>query len=307
MFEKLKKENFRLFSRPSEIFYLIAGAFVAAFGVVEFYTPGKITGGGATGVGTIFYYLMNADQGVVMFICNFALFLLGVKVFGLRYGLKALIGSTVLSVFVSVLGRLTDYRGILDTSDRINVLLCAIYGGVCLGAGIGLVLKSGCNTGGTDIIAQVVGRYTPLSFGTVSFIVNGVIVLCGGIVMGLEGALFSIIAMFVSSHASNVVIMGFGTNIAKAVYILSEYHIPEISRRVIKELHRSGTVLHGTGMYTAKGKDVLFVIVPNQQLQSLTRIINEEDPSAFVIVTGAYEVLGNGFLSLKKVAEKEHH
>lgn len=295
-----------IFSRASDVFYLVVGAFVTAVGVAVFYTPGHITGGGATGIGTIFYFLLSWDQGVVMMVVNMGLFLLGVRFFGLRYGIKALLGSMMLSVFVSLIGRFTGYAGVLDYSERVNVLLSAIYGGVCLGLGIGLVLKSGCNTGGTDIVAQVVCHFTPFSFGAIQFACNAIIVACGGVVMGLENMLFSIIAMYITGQTVNFVLLGFGTNLAKAVYIFSDTHVPDISRRVITELHRGGTMLHGTGMYTAKARNLLFIVVPNQQLNALTKIINEEDPTAFVLVTGAYEVLGKGFVSLKKIAEKEN-
>lgn len=300
-----KKKSLKLFSHISDIFYLVAGAAIAAFAVAVFYTPAKITGGGATGIGTIFYYLFRWDQGVVMMVVNIFLFVLGVKFFGFIYGIRAFIGSGLLSLFVSLFGYLTNYEGILDMSVQMNVLLSAIYGGVLMGVGIGLVLKSGCNTGGTDIVAQVICSVTPLSFGSVQFACNAIIVTCGGMVMGLQGMLFSIIAMFINSHAVNFILMGFATNLAKNVMIFSDYHMPEISHRVIKDLHRSGTLLHGTGIYTAKNRNVLIVIVPNQQLHALTKIINEEDPNAFVLVTDAYEVLGNGFQKLRKVAEKE--
>ena len=174
-----------------------------------------------------------------------------------------------------------------------------------MGAGIGLVLKSGCNTGGTDIIAQVGCSLTPFSFGSIQFFFNAIIVITGGLVTGLQPMLFSIIAMFCSSQMVNFVITGFNTNLAKACFIFSDYHLPEISERVIKELHRSGTVLHGTGIYTAKNRNFMLVVVPNQQLQALTKIINAEDPLAFVIVTPAYEVIGKGFLQLKKVADQK--
>lgn len=302
----MEEKKLKLFQNPVEYLYLILGALISAVGAALFYTPGHITGGGATGIGTIIYYVFGIDQGLAMMVVNVILFAIGVYFFGLRYGLKALIGSTLLSIFVSILGNMTSYQGVLDYSDRIDVLLSAIFGGVCMGSGIGLVLKSGCNTGGSDIIAQVICRFTPFAFGTVQFLCNAIIVAIGGFIMGLEGMLYSIIAMYISSQCVNFVLLGFATNLAKAVYIISEYHTTDIAQRVIADLHRSGTILHGTGIYTAKSKNVLFVIVPNQQLQRITRIINEEDPSAFVLVTPAYEVLGKGFESLKKVASKEN-
>ena len=173
-----------------------------------------------------------------------------------------------------------------------------------MGMGIGLTMKSGSNTGGTDIISQVVSHYFPVRVGTVSFSVNAIVVSCGGIFLGLQPMLFAIIAMYLSSQLTNYVLLGFGTNLAKAVYILSDEHIPDISQRVITELHRGGTVLQGTGIYTDKAHSLLIVIVPNNQLNYLMKIISVEDPTAFVFVTEAYEVLGRGFVSLKKIADK---
>ena len=294
-----------LFTSIFDYFYLIIGALLSAVAASVFYTPARLTGGGATGIGAIFYYVFGLDQGIVMMGANLLLFLLGVKFFGIKYGIRALIGSTLLSVFVSLIGSYTGYKGVLDYSNQVNVILSAIYGGVLMGAGIGLVLKSGCNTGGTDIIAQVGCSLTPFSFGSIQFFFNAIIVITGGLVTGLQPMLFSIIAMFCSSQMVNFVITGFNTNLAKACFIFSDYHLPEISERVIKELHRSGTVLHGTGIYTAKNRSFMLVVVPNQQLQALTKIINAEDPMAFVIVTPAYEVIGKGFLQLKKVADQK--
>lgn len=300
-----KKKSMRLFTSPFDLVYLFSGALIAAVGAALFYTPGHITGGGATGVGTIIYYIFGWDQGVVMLFVNACLFLVGAKFFGLMYGLRAFIGSSLLSVLVSVIGGLTQYKGILAYDDRLDMLLSAIYGGVCLGAGVGLVLKSGCNTGGVDIISQIVCAKSNFSFSTLSFIFNAIISIIGGVFMGFETTLFSLIAMYVSAQATNFVLMGFGTNLAKSIYIFSDYHIPEISRRITKDLGRSGTVFHGTGVYTAKTRNLLFVVVPNNQLQQITKIINEEDPTAFVLVQPAYEVLGKGFAKLNKAADKK--
>ena len=295
----------QLFGRVSDYFFLAAGPVIAATAAALFYTPARITGGGATGVGTIFYYLFGFDQGIVMMCVNVPLILLGMKVFGWRYGIKTLIGSTLLSIWTTIIGRMTAYSGVLDTSDDINILLSAIYGGVLMGVGIGLTMKSGCNTGGTDIVAQVIAHYFPVSVGSVEFVFNAVVVSCGGIFLGLQPMLFAIIAMYLSSQLVNFVVMNFGTKLAKSVYIFSSEHTPEISRRVIAELHHGGTVFHGTGIYTSKTRSMLLVIVPNNQMNTIMKIVHEEDPKAFVFVTEAYEVLGRGFVPLRKAAEKE--
>ena len=297
-------QRFRIYTRVTNILYLVIGTMLSATAGAVFYTPARITGGGATGIGTIFYYLFGLDQGNVMLCVNIPLVLFGMKVFGWKYGIRTLIGSVMLSIWTTVFGHLTGYQGFLDYSDNVNVLLSALFGGVLMGMGIGLTMKSGSNTGGTDIISQVVSHYFPVRVGTVSFSVNAIVVSCGGIFLGLQPMLFAIIAMYLSSQLTNYVLLGFGTNLAKAVYILSDEHIPDISQRVITELHRGGTVLQGTGIYTDKAHSLLIVIVPNNQLNYLMKIISVEDPTAFVFVTEAYEVLGRGFVSLKKIADK---
>ena len=298
-------QRFRIYTRVTNILYLLIGTMLSATAGAVFYTPARITGGGATGIGTIFYYLFGLDQGNVMLCVNIPLVLFGMKVFGWKYGIRTLIGSVMLSIWTTVFGHLTGYQGFLDYSDNVNVLLSALFGGVLMGMGIGLTMKSGSNTGGTDIISQVVSHYFPVRVGTVSFSVNAIVVSCGGIFLGLQPMLFAIIAMYLSSQLTNYVLLGFGTNLAKAVYILSDEHIPDISQRVITELHRGGTVLQGTGIYTDKAHSLLIVIVPNNQLNYLMKIISVEDPTAFVFVTEAYEVLGRGFVSLKKIADKD--
>lgn len=301
----MRVKSLLLFHKVSDIIYLILGPFIAAFGIALFYTPSKITGGGATGIGTILFYLFGFDQGVVMMCINIPLIFFGMKVFGFKYGIKTLIGSTLLSIWVSFLGARSGYQGFLDTAEPINILLSAIFGGGLLGSGIGITMKSGCNTGGTDIIGQVIANYTPLKVGTIQFMFNAIIVAMSGVFLGVQPMLFAIIGMFVSARMVNFVLTGFGTNMSKAVYIVSDYRMADISRRVIDELHRSGTVFEGVGMFTAKTREMLLVIIPNNQFQKLVNIINEEDPTAFVFVNEAYEVLGRGFTPLKKVASAE--
>ncbi len=300
----MKSSSLLIFHRVSDLIYLLFGPFIAACGVSLFYTPAKIVAGGSTGLATIVFYLTGLDQGAVMMCINVPLIVIGMVVFGFKYGIKTLIGSTLLSFWVSILGRYTNYQGFLDTAEPINVLLSAIFGGILLGSGIGITMRSGCNTGGTDIVAQVINHYSPLSIGTIQFAFNFLVVSLSGVFIGIQPMLFAIIAMFVSAQSVNYVLTGFGNNLAKNVYIISDYHTAEISRRVISELHHTGTLIEGTGMYTAQERIILMVVVPNHQLNALIRIINEEDPKAFVFVNEAYRVLGRGFVNLKKASEE---
>ncbi len=285
-----------------DIIYLILGPFTAAFGIAVFYTPAKITSGGAAGVANILYNLFGFDLGLTSLCVNIPLIVIGMLVFGIKYGVKTLIGSSLLSLWMTVIGRFSHYEGVLDSSVPTYVLLSAVFGGVLLGAGIGITMKAGCNTGGADIVAQSIAHFTPISVGTISFCFNALVVGASGYFIGLEPMLFSIIGMACSSFTVNYVLTGFGTRHSKAVYIVSD-HIAEIGQDVIEKMHKTGTLLTGTGVYTNLEHKILLVLVQNHQYQRLLRIVNADDPDAFVFVNEAYNVMGKGFAQLKKVAD----
>ena len=139
----MQKKKIQLIHNTFDIIYLIFGPVIAAVGIALFYTPAKITSGGASGVANILYNLFGFDPGIVTFFVNLPLIAVGVFVFGLKYSLKTLIGSSLLSMWVSVFGRITGYAGFLDVGEPVNILLSAIFGGVLLGTGIGITMKSG--------------------------------------------------------------------------------------------------------------------------------------------------------------------
>ncbi len=297
----------KIYSQKSDYIYLIIGSICCGIAGAGFYTPAQITGGGATGIGTILFYVLGIDQGFTMLAINIPLILIGMKVFGWRYGIRTLIGSSMVSFLTTIIGMTRDYQGLLDTSEPINVLLSALFGGCLMGVGVGLSMRSGSNTGGTDIISQIVASKTPLAVGTVSLSVNAVVVACGGFIFGLQRMFFALIAMYCSSQLVNFVLMGIGTNMAKAVYIMTDSdRLPDISRNVIAKLHRGGTIFRGEGIFTLKEREMLLVIVPNNQLKPLLAIVKNADPDAFVFVTAAYEVLGKGFSPIRKAVREEN-
>lgn len=301
-----RKMQKKFYQQVYNVLSIIVGTFIAACGIALFSNPGKITGGGVTGVGTILYYTIGWEPGLVMLILNIPLYLLGFKVFGSKYGVKVLLGSVLLSVWVSVLGQLTGYQGVLDYSHELSRLLSGIAYGVLVGTGIGIVMRTGSNTGGTDIIAQVIAKYTPFNVGSVEFCLNAVVVCCGGLIFGIESTFFAIIAMFISGRMINFVTTTMGTGLAKTAYIFSMNKSKQISQRVIKDLHHGGTIFLGEGIFTGDERPMLVVVVPNQQIRQLVRIVHEEDDKAFVYVVDAYMVMGNGFAALNKVAKEEH-
>ena len=284
---------------------IVFGTFVAACGIALFSNPAKLTGGGVTGIGTILYYSLGLDPGIVMMCINIPLFFIGMKVFGSVYGLRVFVGSTLLSLWVSFIGGLTHYQGFLDYSDSVNVLLSAVAYGVLVGGGIGIVMRAGSNCGGTDILAQIVAKHTPFAVGSIEFLMNISVVLTGTIFFGLRNTLMAFIAMYISGTMINLMFVKVRTSRSKTAFISSNERCPDISRRVITELHHGGTLFRGTGIYTSKERNMLMVVVHNNQLITLEKIVHEEDPTAFMFINDAYQVLGNGFVPLNKVGDEK--
>ncbi len=283
-----------------EVLYILLGTCLAGFAIAAFILPAKIASGGVNGIATIAYHLVGWEPGLVMLGISIPLFLLGLSVFGKRYGLKSLGGTFLLSFWVSLFGKLTSYGGLLPYTDRMDTLLSAVFGGVLLGSGIGIVMRSGANTGGTDIVAQIVSRFTPLALGTSLFITDAVVIVLGAVVFGFERALFAVMTLYLSGQMVNYMVMSLGTKYAKTAYIVSEKH-EAIGGRIISELHHGGTLINGTGVFTGQSRPMLMAVVHNQQINALMQIVHEEDPKAFMFVHETYQALGEGFVPIKRI------
>ena len=282
-----------------EIAYIIIGSFLTAVGVAIFTAPSKIVDGGASGIATICYHLFGWDIGLVTLAISLPLFVLGLKIFGQQYGLKSLLGTILLSLFISLLNKCLGYQGILDLSKDSSHLLASLFGGVITGFGIGLVLKSGSNTGGTDIIAQILSRYTFLSQGTALFLVDATVILASAFFLSLESALYGIITAYITTMVVNQVVVGIGTKSEKTVFIISEK--PQgIEEAILNELGHGGTILTAYGMYSKIPKPVIMCVISNHELGQLTNFVHNIDPKAFMIVQEAYQVLGEGFTPIEE-------
>ena len=280
--------------------HILVGSAIGGAGCAFFLIPGQIAAGGVNGLGTISYHLFGFDPGIVMLALNVPLILAGMRIFGWRYGLRSVIGSLLFSFSTTLFGQITGYRTVLSCGEPMSTLLSAIFGGVLVGGGIGLVMRTGANTGGTDIIAQILHKYTPLSMGFCAFLPDAIVLLLGFGVFGLEKGLFAIIDVYVASVALDFVVMGIGKRHAKSVFIFSGKH-EQIADFIILSLVRGGTLFSGTGIYTRKDREMLYTVIPNQQIYPLMRLIHVTDPEAFVIVTEAYQVMGDGFVPMERV------
>lgn len=261
------------------------GSLTAALGLTMFLIPNMVAAGGASGLATVLHYVYDIPVGWAMLAFNVPLFLLGVFFMGKGLGAKSIVGAALISIFIEIT---SDFP--VPTKD---LLLSTVYGGVVLGIGLGIVFRGGGSTGGSDLAAMLVNHFVPsVSIGQGIMLVDFFVIILEGIVFDWELAMYSWIALFISSKVIDLVQEGF--NYAKAVMVISD-HGEAISQRIMEEMGRGATILSAKGAYTLLEKNVLLCVVTRLELSRIKGIVHETDPGAFVIVHDVHEVLGEGF------------
>lgn len=272
-----------------EIAGVTLGVLLTALGLDIFLIPNKIAAGGVSGIATVLHYLFTIPVGVAMLALNVPLFLMGIYRLGLKFGFRSLYGTISLSFFVDVLD---PFLPVL-THDP---LLASIFGGVLTGLGLGLVFRFRGTTGGTDLAAAVLRTYTGANVGQLLFVVDALVVLAAGFAFkSWELAMYAFITIFVTAWLIDLVQEGF--SYAKAFFIISG-HAESIADAVLHEMDRGATVLSGKGAFSGSERNVLLVVVNRAEVTHLKDLILNIDSRAFVILTDAHEVLGEGFKPL---------
>ena len=282
--------------------WAVAGSLVAAAAINVFLVPCKIAPGGVTGLATVVYYLSGGKLpvGMIMLAFNIPLFYLGIRHIGGRFGILTLFSTAFMSLIIDITGPfarhfarqyLTRPEGMPPTPD---LLLHAVFGGFLMGAGVGLVLRTGATTGGTDLAARIINHFVPVfTIGQILLFIDAAIVILAAVAFkSFLLGLYAIVSLFVSSKVIDVVMEG--VNYAKALFIISDKP-DEIAEKILAELDRGVTALNGTGMYTGRGKRVLLCVVQRWEIPRLKEIVAKVDKKAFIVLTDIREVLGEGF------------
>lgn len=290
----------KLFSKKWFLNYslILFGSFILASGFVLFITPYKIIPGGVYGISIVLHYLIDTPVGMTALAFDIPLTIIGIKVLGPRFGVKTVVGFVLTAFFVD---GLTYFWGEVPLVEG-DALLSSIFGGVFVGLGLGLIFKAKATSGGSDIIAMIIGKYTKIPLGQLMIYVDSAIVLVGLIAFrDWKIPLYSLIVIFITGKVIDVVLEGISYD--KTLFIISDKY-EEIRNKIINDLNRGGTYIHGNGMYNNAEKTLIFAVVNRRELAMLQDFINKIDPKAFMTVINANEIIGNGFKSLKdKVAE----
>lgn len=270
---------------------MLIGCAAYACSTSFFLAPNSIVAGGVTGISVLVnHFFANVPVGMLSIALNIPILLLAIRFYGWRF-----VGRSLLTIVV--LGVATDLFALLQPATADGVL-ASLYGGVFQGVAIGLFLKSGFSSGGTELLGRIIIRIlkngkVPLCVG----ILDGIIVILGAIfTKNPNNMLFAIIVIFVSTKVSETILVGIEKS--KLCIIISDKG-EAISEALIQASPRGVTMLDGEGMYTRSAHNVLFTCVKNRQLSQLKQIVNSVDPSAFIIINDSVEVRGKGFRSLQ--------
>ena len=298
----------KLFSKKWFISYslIVLGSIILAAGFVFFISPYKIVPGGVYGIAIVIHYMTQGvfswapsglPIGIMGLIMNIPLTIIGIKILGPRFGVKTVVGFVLTSVFMDAI---TYFYGEAPLVVG-DALLSSIFGGLMAGLGLGIIFKSKATSGGSDIVAMILAKYTKMPLGQLMIYVDSAIVLIGLVVFAdWKIPLYSWIVIYVCGKTIDVVLQGM--TVDKTLFIVSDKFV-EIRDRIINELHRGGTYIPGKGMYNGSDKTIIFTVVNRREMALLQEYIHEIDPTAFLTVLEANEILGEGFKSLKEKIE----
>lgn len=263
---------------------LTLGALITASAFALFLLPNDIAPGGVTGIATVLSSLTGMNVGLLSFLINLPLFAVGWRRVGWRFAARSFIAMMLLSLFIDGLP-VHDLAG--------DMMLASLFGGVIMGVGLGVVVRSSATTGGTDMAAMIVHEHWNfLTVPMVLFAIDTVVVIIAAMAFGLQAGLFALVSLFTSTKAMDAIIKGFNT--AMQFLIISTKQ-EEIVSRIHSEVERGCTRLEATGTYEGRKNGALLCVVSRMEAAKLKKIVSEVDPRAFVTVCDVHEALGEGF------------
>ncbi|MCY1118111.1 YitT family protein [Bacillus safensis] len=279
----MKQGHSQFWIEVKNYLFILIGSAIVAIGFNTLLLPNQIAAGGVSGISTIMQSF-GFEAAYVQWGLNIPLFIAGFYLLGGTFGVKTLVGSIFLPFMVFVT------RHIAPVTHE--ALLAAIFGGVVIGIGIGLVFLGNGSTGGTALAAKIINKYTGLTLGTCLAMMDGLIVLVAMTVFGIEEGLYAVIGVFISSKTIDVVQAGFSHS--KMAMIITG-HEDEVRQAVFDQIDRGVTKISAVGGYTDHDRPILMCVVGQSQFTKLKQVVKAIDASAFVIVMDAKEVLGEGF------------
>lgn len=266
------------------ILVILSGSFLYSLGINYFAIANHLAEGGFTGISILLHYLFGWSTGLVLLILNIPLFLIGFRILGQRTFFYTIIGVGAVTLFLDLTKSWQH-----PMPDH---LLAGLFTGVLIGIGLGIIFRIGGTTGGADIIARILNQYLGISIGQFLFLFDLCILAATAFIVGLNTAMYTLVAVYVSAKIVDFVVEGI--NLSKAVTIISE-QANQIAHSITTKMMRGVTIMHGKGAFTGNKKNILYVVIAPNELPRLKQLVLKSDPHAFIVVHDARDVLGEGF------------
>lgn len=268
-----------------DIILVMIGSFIFSAGINAFVISGNLGEGGVTGIAIVLYYAFHISPAITNFVLNAILIIVGYKYLSKR--------STYLTIFSTVL--ISIFLGLTETwhVETGNVVINAVFGGTCVGLGIGIIVLAGGTTAGTVILARIVNKYLDISTPYALLFFDLIVVLISLTEIPLVKCLVTVMSLYIGTKVMEFVIEGLNTK--KAMTIISS-RPNEVAKAIDQQVGRGLTILNGHGYYTREEKDVLYVVISKTQVSRAKRIIKNIDENAFLVIHDVRDVYGNGFL-----------
>ncbi|MEG3016984.1 MULTISPECIES: YitT family protein [Carnobacterium] len=286
---KKKLMSHRHSMKVVDVLHVLVGAFFIAIAVNGFFLPNQIVSGGVSGLSVVLNYQFGWQPSLILLAVNVPLLILCFLTLGVSAGLKTILGSLILPFYVELTSTMKPVTE--------NPLLAAVFGGIVVGIGIGIVFKGKASTGGTGIIALVIHKYLRLPKGTSVALIDGLIVFSAFLVFDVDIVMYSLMSLFIISRVIDLVQVGF--NRSKNVLVISE-SVLLIKEQILTELDRGVTNISIRGGYGNQEQEMLMCVIPEREFNQLKDAVLEIDANAFVVVMSASEVMGRGFSLLRE-------
>lgn len=271
---------------------ILLGTALYAFGLLYFIIPNQLMEGGVTGITVLLNYAFNISPSLTTLVVNIPLFLVGLKILGGRQMIYTGVGIGALTVFLWLFEKMIHLGWIEPLHTQNDLLLAALYAGVTLGAGLGIVFRWGGTTGGSDIIARILNRKYGWSMGRVLLGIDFIIIGISLVYIPKEKILYTLVAVFIASKVIDFIQEGAYS--ARAFMIISD-HAPEIADLITRDMDRGVTLIPAIGAYSKQAKHVAYCVISRQEFRRLQTIVRSVDPRAFVIISDVHDVHGEGF------------
>lgn len=268
-----------------DILLIIAGSFIFAIGVNYFAIPNRLSEGGVIGITIVFHYLFDWSPGIVNFVLNTALVAFGYKFFARRVTIYTIIAIIFSSLFLHVTVAWGN-----DIND--DTLLAALFAGLCVGLGLGLIFRAGGTSGGSAILARLANQAFGWTIGKGMLIIDIAVIAGSAFVIGQERAMYTLVSVYVGAKIIDVVVEG--ANERTAVLIISTSP-GEVLEAVTNRMARGITILDGQGGYTRSQREVLYLVINRYEIVPFRKIISEIDPDAYVTVHPVQEIFRKGY------------